>query len=292
MDWKSKKSPIILPKIMVNQSQSLFNPLNAFQKFWKYRDLIWELTKREIQQQYQGSYIGFVWTVIVPLMMLLIYTFVFSVVFQARWSGATENTPPQEFALILFAGLTPFNVFSAVVNRSPGLIINVPNYVKKVIFPLEILPIVVLGSALFTSLIYIALILIGNVIVYHSIPTTIIFLPLAYLPLVFLCLGLSWFVSSLGVFIRDIGQGVVVVVQVLFFMTPIFYPATSVPESMHIFLSINPLTAIVDFFRSALLGNQPPNWLAWGQLSVATILFALLGYVWFMKTKKGFADVL
>lgn len=277
---------------MVNRLQTLFNPLNAVQSFWKYRELIWELTKREIKKQYQGSYFGFVWTLIVPLMMLLIYTFVFSIVFQARWSGSAENTPPQDFALILFAGLTPFNVFSAVVNQSPGLIINVPNYVKKVIFPLEILPVVILGSALFTSVIYVGLILIGNLILYHAVPVSILLLPLAYLPLIFLTLGLSWFLSSLGVFIRDIGQAVVVVVQVLFFTTPIFYPITSVPEGFQAILKINPLTEIVNFFRHTLLLNHPVDWFAWGRLTLLTIIFALLGYVWFMKTKKGFADVL
>lgn len=139
---------------------SLLNPIHIIRSLYKNRELIWNLTKREVKSTYQSSFLGVLWPVIVPLVMLLIYTFVFSVVFQAKWStSAGPETPQGEFALILFAGLTAFNFFSSVITRAPGLILAVPNYVKKVVFPLEILPVVVVGAAFITSLINIVLIL-------------------------------------------------------------------------------------------------------------------------------------
>jgi len=273
---------------------SWFNPISFFKNIVRNRELIWTMTKREIKSVYQGSFLGVLWTLILPLMMLLIYTFVFSVVFQAKWSsdGVGQQTPKGEYALILFAGLTAFNVFSTVINRAPGLILAVPNYVKKVIFPLEILPIVVLGAALFTSFINVALILVGSLIIYHSIPISILFLPFAYIPLILLTLGLTWFLSALGVFIRDIGQAIGIIVQIMFFMTPIFYSADSVPKGMNFIILFNPLSAIVDFFRRSLIWNQSFNWSTWGIVTFISLIVAVLGYAWFSATKKGFADVM
>ena len=252
------------------------------------------MIKREIKSTYQGSFLGGLWTLILPLMMLIIYTFVFSVVFQAKWSslGVTQQTPRGEYALILFVGLTAYNVFSVPVNRAPGMILAVPNYVKKVIFPLEILPIVTVGAAIFTSFINIALILVGSLIVYHTIPISFFFLPLAYIPLILLTLGFTWFLSALGVYIRDIGQAIGIIVQILFFMTPIFYSADSVPKSLHFIILINPLSTIIDSFRRSLIWNQPMDWLTWGIVTLVSLIIAAFGYAWFSATKKGFADVM
>ena len=196
---------------------SLLNPVHMVRSLYKNRELIWNLTKREVKSTYQSSFLGVLWPLILPLMMLLIYTFVFSVIFQARWSAnAGQETPPGEFALILLAGLIPFNLFSAVIIKSPGLVLTVPNYVKKVVFPLEILPVVIVGAAFITSLINIVLILVGGLLVLDSLPITALLLPLAYIPLILLKLGLAWFLSSLGVFVRDIGQAIPVIVQILF----------------------------------------------------------------------------
>jgi lipopolysaccharide transport system permease protein len=264
-----------------------------FQNLWKYREMIVEMTRRDINQNYQGSFLGILWSLIGPLSTLLIYTFVFSVVFQARWRSASEQlTPKGEFALILFAGLTAFNVFSIVISRSPGLILSVPNYVKKVIFPLEILPVVATGSAVITSFINVVLILIGAALIYGGISSTIWLLPLAYLPLIFLTLGISWFLSSLGVYIRDMGQAIGVIVQIIFFLTPIVYSADILPKNVRFLANINPFALIVDWFRSTMLWGSSPNWGVWTVLTLACALLALLGYGWFSLTKKGFADVL
>lgn len=292
----SSKSPFVnLPS--VNQRPSLttwLNPVSIFRNLYHNRELIWNMTKREIKSTYQGSFLGVLWTLILPLMMLVIYTFVFSVIFQAKWSGTgvAKQTPQGEFALILFAGLTPFNFFAAVINRAPGMVLAVPNYVKKVIFPLEILPVVVAGAALFTSFINIGLILLGSLLVYHSIPLSIWMLPFAYLPLILLTLGLAWFLSSLGVFIRDVAQAIIIIVQILFYMTPIFYSADSVPKSMKIVFVLNPLSSVVDSFRRALIWNKPLDWPTWGIVTFISAVIAILGYAWFSATKKGFADVM
>ena len=272
----------------------LLNPISMIRDLYRHRELIHNLIKREIRSSYQGSFLGVLWTLILPLMMLLIYTYVFSVVFQAKWStsGIIQQTPQGEFALILYAGLTPFTFFSTVITRAPSMVLSVPNYVKRVIFPLEILPIVVVGSALFSSLISVGLILIGSLFIYQTIPMTFWLLPLAYLPLTLITIGLAWFLASLGVYIRDVGQIVNVVVQILFFMSPIFYSADSVPEHLQFIVVLNPLSSIIDGFRRVMIFNQSLDWLTWAVVLVISICFAVLGYAWFIATKKGFADVL
>jgi lipopolysaccharide transport system permease protein len=264
-----------------------------FLDLWKHREMIEELTRRDINQSYQGSFLGIIWSLIAPLSTLLIYTFVFSVVFQARWNVASDQpTPKGEFALILFSGLTAFNIFSIVINRSPGLILSVPNYVKKVIFPLEILSVVATGSAVITSLVNIMLILVGAALIYQGLSPTVWLLPLAYLPLILLTLGMSWFLSSLGVYIRDMGQAIGVIVQVLFFLTPIVYSSDTLPEDVRFLANANPFALIVDWFRSTLLWGTMPDWGAWCALTLICAVIAILGYAWFSLTKKGFADVL
>ena len=258
----------------------------------RHRELIWQLTKRELSTRYKGSYLGVLWSFIVPLTMLLVYTFVFSVVFKGQWGPRFSEMRPGEFALTLFAGLIPFNLFAEVVNRSPNLILNVPNYVKKVVFPLEILPVVSLGAALIHSLIAGGVFLLGSLVFLKSISPTIVLLPLAYLPLLLLSLGLSWFLSALGVYIRDVGQVIGVFVQILFFMSPVFYPVSAVPQALRIVLLINPLTTILDSFRAALLWQETLPWGAWGLCTAVAAAVAVLGYIWFARTKPGFADVM
>lgn len=262
-------------------------------KIWNLRYLTISLIKREISQRYRGSFLGVFWSLFTPICMLLIYTFVFSLVFKARWSsGDGSSTPSGEFALILFAGITPFTVFSEVVNRSPSSIINVPNYVKKVIFPLEILSPVMLGSALFSSLINVGLLIIARLIIYKSLSASLYLLPFAYLPLIFLTIGTSWFLASLGVYIRDIAQSIPILVQMLMFLSPIFYPIELVPPALQTWFELNPITFIVTSFRQTILWGEPIEWGRWGILTFVTFLLAILGYLWFIKTKKGFPDVL
>lgn len=268
------------------------NPIQIVQNIIKNRFLISQMVRRDIGQRYRGSYLGVLWSIINPLLMLMIYTFVFSVVFKARWQTSGENTGIGEYAITLFAGLIPFNLFSEVMNRAPMIVINYPNYVKKVVFPLEVLVVVIVGTATVTSFISLGILVVVNFILTKTISPTIIFLPLIYLPLQLLALGFGWFLASLGVYVRDIGQGIAVVMQLLLFATPVLYPATSIPEQYSILIKINPLAMIVGDFRNLLLWGQLfpiKEWVFWLLFS---IFLSIAGYVWFMGTKKGFPDVL
>jgi lipopolysaccharide transport system permease protein len=224
--------------------------------------------------------------------MLIVYAFVFSVVFQARWGEAGGSPRKGEFALTLFAALIPFGVFTEVVNRAPSIVLSSPNYVKKVVFPLEILPVAAVGSALVHSFISSGILLAGSLLLLGYVSPAVVLLPLAYVPLVLLTLGLAWFLASLGVYVRDIGQVIGVVTQVLFFLSPIFYPVSAVPERLRFILYANPLTSILTDFRRTLRWGAAPAWESWAALTLGTALVALLGYAWFMQTKKGFADVM
>lgn len=268
------------------------DPLSMVRGLWRHRDLVVRLTSQEVGQRYRGSYLGIVWSVITPVLMLVVYAFVFSIVFQARWGEAAGTPRRGEFALTLFAGLIPFGVFAEVVNRAPGLVLSMPNYVKKVVFPLEVLPVVAVGAAVVHSLISAAILVGASLFFLGSVHPAVLLLPLAYVPLVLLTLGLGWFLASLGVYVRDIGQAIGVITQVLFFVSPIFYPVSAVPEGLRWVLHANPLTMILGGFRRTLLWGQAPEWGAWAGLTLATAAVALLGYAWFMQTKKGFADVM
>jgi lipopolysaccharide transport system permease protein len=258
---------------------------------WKYRQLIWQMTKREIIGRYRGSVLGLFWSFFQPIFMLCIYTFVFSVVFQAKW-GATHSESKTEFAIILFAGLIVFNFFAEVMNRSPEMIIQNVNYVKKVVFPLEILPFIAAGSALFHTFVSIVVLLAFNALVNHTFHLTAFLMPLILLPLVVLVLGVSWFLASLGVFLRDVGQTVGILTTALLFMSPIFFPPTALPEQLRAYLFLNPLTFIIEQSRHALIWGSAPDWSGLFCYLVGAGIFAWLGLLWFQKTRKGFADVL
>jgi len=284
------------PTSTINSSQSpsvwqYLHPLHLISTLWRYRDLIRQFIRREIEGRYRGSYLGLIWSFINPLVLLLIYTFVFGLIFKSRWPQA-KNSGLGEFAIVIFCGFTAFNVFSESVNRAATMVVGVPNYVKKVVFPLEILPISVLGAALFHSLISLAILLVANVVINHSLQWTIVLLPIVALPLIFLTLGLMWLLSSIGVFIRDINYAVGLVVQVLFFTSAIFYPIENIPEPYRTLIHLNPMAPIVEDFRRVILWGTLPSWVGLTLWLLATSAVMLLGYAFFMKTKKAFADVI
>jgi len=267
------------------------NPVGPLYNLYRHRDLLRQFVRREVEGRYRGSSLGIVWSLITPLLMLAIYTFVFSVIFKARWRPESEANQG-EFAITLFAGLIAFSVFSDMVNRAPTLIISNPNYVKKVVFPLEILPVSALGATLFHALINVAILVAANLLIAGTLSATIVLLPLVAIPLIGLSLGLSWFLAALGVYLRDIAYVVGLVTQVLFFMSAIFYPIEAVPEGLRPILRLNPLSEVVESFRRTLVWNQMPDWGAWLVVAALSGVVLLLGYTWFMKTKSGFADVI
>jgi lipopolysaccharide transport system permease protein len=223
-------------------------------------------------------------------MMLLVYTFVFGVIFKARWGGSGASKT--EFALILFAGLIVFNLFSDCVNRAPSLIVANVNYVKKIIFPLEILPVVTLLAALYHALVSLAVWVVAYGLIYGMPHASLIYLPLIIAPFSLFVLGGCWILASLGVFLRDVAQVIGVFVTVLMFLSPIFYPATALPEGYRELIFFNPLTLAVEQVRDALFWGRSPDMVALGIYWVLSLVVAWLGYSWFQKTRKGFADVL
>lgn len=256
------------------------------------RSLIFQMTKRDILSKYKGSAIGVVWSLINPILMLMIYTLVFSVVFKARWGSAAVDEPKTQFAVILFVGLIMHSFLAECLLRAPNLILQHSNYVKKVVFPLEILPIIVVLSAVFQSLISSAVLILAFFIFNGFVHWTIIFAPLVFLPLVILSLGLTWFLSSLGVYVRDIGQSIGIVVTVLIFLSPVFYPLSALPPEMQHIVLLNPLTYVIEQSRSVIVWGKLPDFLGLSIYSLVSLLITYFCYVWFQKTRKGFADVI
>jgi lipopolysaccharide transport system permease protein len=266
------------------------NPAVFLGTLWRHRHLIRQLTWREVTGRYRSSVLGFAWAFVTPLVTLALYTFVFGVVFKARWPGSrTDNLA--EFGLVLFAGLTAFSLFSECANRAPALITSSPNYVKKVVFPLEILPVSVLGSALFHTGISVIILLVAHQIISGVPAWTAVLLPLVLLPLACLALGTSWFLASLGVFFRDIGHTVALGIQVLFFLTPIFYPREALPEHLRPMLDLNPLSPIVENVRRLVVHGELPDWPSLGFSVMVGVVVLCLGHAWFAKTQRAFADV-
>lgn len=265
-------------------------PREIAASLWRNRSLLKASIKREVLGRYRGSVMGLLWSFFNPLFMLLVYTFVFSVVFKARWSAGSESKT--EFALVLFAGLVVFNLFTECINRAPNLIVNNQNYVKKVVFPLEILPWVSLGAALFHGMVSFAVWLIAYLVFFGLPHATLLLFPFVLLPLVFLTIGLSWALASLGVYLRDVGQLVGLLTTILMFLSPIFYPASALPETFRQLIYINPLTPVIEQTRDVIFWGKAPDFamlsIYWG----ATLAIAWLGFAWFQKTRKGFADVL
>ena len=258
---------------------------------WRNRQLIVQMTKREVVGRYKGSALGLVWSFFNPVFMLAVYTFVFSVVFKARWGVGGEESTTQ-FAVVLFVGMIVHGFFAEVLNRAPGLILGNVNYVKKVVFPLEILPVISMGAALFHSLISLGVLLIAFVLFNGYLHWTAVFTPLVVLPLVILTLGLAWMLASLGVFLRDVGQTIGIITMVMMFIAPVFYPITALPEEMRPWIMANPLTFIIEQAQEVLIWGRLPNWTGLGIYTLVATAVAWAGYAWFQKTRKGFADVL
>lgn len=259
---------------------------------WRNRQLIVQMTKREVVGRYKGSAMGIAWSFFNPVFMLIVYTFVFSEIFKSRWGGVGGDDSKTQFAVVLFVGMIVLSLFSEVLNRAPSLILSNVNYVKKVVFPIEILPVIAMGAALFHSLISLGVLLAAFALFNGYLHWTAVFVPLVMLPLVILSTGLSWMLASLGVFLRDVGQTVVILTTVLMFLSPVFYPVNAVPERFRPFIMANPLTFIIEQAREVLIWGRLPNWTGLGIYTLVATIIAWAGYVWFQKTRKGFADVL
>ncbi|HTT12243.1 MAG TPA: ABC transporter permease [Burkholderiaceae bacterium] len=258
---------------------------------WRQRQLLWQLTKREMHDRYRGSWLGTAWSFITPLLMLAIYTFVFAVIFRARWGGASAEST-HHVAIVLFSGLIVYTLFAECVNRAPGLVLSSPSYVKKVVFPLELLPLPVMGGALFHASVSLIVLLAAMLLSGDAIPPTLPLLPLVVLPLVLATVGAMWFLGSLGVYLRDISQVVALLTTGLLFLAPVFYPVSAVPERYRPLLEFNPLTFVIESARAVIIDGRLPNLGVWTAQLLAGLIIAWGGFAWFQRTRKGFADVL
>lgn len=272
--------------------ESLLSPIEPWRMLWARRDLTRQFAVRMFLQRYRGTALGPLWSALLPLAMIGVYTFVFSVVFKAKWTGSADEAT-STFVMALFCGIITYGIFGESVVRAAGLVLENPNFVKKVIFPLEILVPASLASSMMYALVGLVLVAIGSVVFVGKIGLMALWLPVVLVPLVFLSLGVGWFVAGLGVYVRDVSTIIVLVVQqILFFMTPVLYRREAIPEAYRWVADWNPLTPIVDSARRVLLFNESPDWMGLGLVTVLGLVVMQLGYGWFMATKRGFADVI
>jgi len=254
-------------------------------------NLFVQLVRRDIAGRYRGSSLGVLWSLINPLLMLAVYTFVFGFVFRSRW-GLPGSESKLDFAIALFAGMLPYGIFSECMGRATNLVTSQPNYVKKVVFPLELMAWVALAAALFHALVGLSVLLLAIVLVKGGIPLTALLLPAIWLPLCLLCLGLLWVLSAAGVYQRDLQQIVGAIVTALMFLSPLFFPSSALPESIRPWLAANPLAFPIEASREVLVLGHTPALVSWLIHCALGLGIALAGAWFFERTRRGFADVL
>jgi lipopolysaccharide transport system permease protein len=258
---------------------------------YRNRTLLWQFARRDVLGRYRGSILGLFWSFLTPLLMLAVYSFVFVGVFRVSWPGATKGGG-LEFSLQVFAGLLVFNLFAEVASKAPNLIVDQPNLVKKVIFPVELLAWVTVLSGLFHLLVSVATLLVVVLFTRGGLPVTALALPLVLLPFLPFLLGLGWFLSAVGVYVRDVGPLMTMVVSLIMFMSPVFYSVASLNADLQFWMNLNPLTVIIEQVRAVLLLGQWPVWSALGIYGVIACVFAIVGVIFFQLTRHGFSDVL
>jgi lipopolysaccharide transport system permease protein len=269
---------------------SLLMPWRIVQHLRRHGNLILQFTKRDVLGRYRGSYLGVFWSLLRPLFMLTVFGVVFGYIFQSRL-GNDPHESKVDFAMALFCGLIVFEFVSESLARAPTIILSNPNYVTKVVFPLEILPVSVVGAALVHLLISLIPLCFAYLVVHHSMHWTALSIPLILIPLLFLALGIAWLLSSLGVFIRDINSFVPVLNMVVMYGSAIFYRISIVPPALRPIVTYNPLAVMVDDLRNVFMWGLPMDWRQYGLMTLVCFLFMLVAYAFFMRTKSAFADV-
>lgn len=268
----------------------LNDPFSPYKALFRHFAIVMQMAKRQVADRYRGSFIGLLWSFFNPLLLLIIYTFVFGFIFKSRWTGQTGGHV--EFAMILFAGLNINAMFAECANAAPSLIVENTSFVKKVVFPLETLAWSTLGSALF-HLAVSTLVLLGiSLVVNHSIPWTAVLFPVIVLCFMPFVVGTVWLLASLGVFLRDMRQVIGIITTVLMFLAPIMYPRDIIPDPYRQWMLLNPLTIVVESSQDVLVWGRQPLWVELGIYLLCSIIFAWLSFVWFERSRKGFADVL
>ena len=267
-------------------------PAVAVAMLWRRRALLWRFTFADALGKYRGSWLGIGWSFLNPLLMLAVFTVAFGAVFKG--ASFANGLPARPAVLPIFCGMVVFGIFGEVLSRAPTAVLAHPNYVKKIVFPLEILPAAITGSALLHACIGLCILLVGQLALGVVPGAAALWLPVVLLPIVLLALGAGWWLASLGVYVRDIGHGMNVVTQALFFLTPVVYPFEAIERgagALAAVLACNPLKIVIDDARLCLLWNTAPPPLPLGGALLVALVFAAAGLLWFERTRKGFADV-
>lgn len=273
------------------------SPLRLADTLWTHRDLIRQFVAREILERHKGAYLGVAWNILSPLLQLGVYTLVFGFILKGHWER-TFIDPRIDYTILFMVGHTLFHYFAECANRAPALVANRPNLVRKVVFPTEILPVTVVLSGLVYVGIMVGLLLLivaGASLWFGTGPVfvwTTIYLPLILLPLIMLTLGVAWTLASLGAFVRDLRQIVPVLTMLAMFSTPIFYAPDRIPENLRLVVHLNPLAIIVENGRRVMIWGEAPEWIPLALLTVFAYLVMQFGYAFYMKSKRGLADVL
>lgn len=265
-------------------------PVELVKSLVRNRSLIFQLAQREVLGRYRGSLIGVAWSLLQPLLMLAVYTFVFTEIFQARWGLTQANTGV--FALALFAGLIFYGFFAECAMKAPGLLLQNPSYITKIVFPLEILPVVSTLSSLFSAFASLVVLGIFVLLLRGALPVTFGFAFVLLIPLAIFCIGMGWILAALGIYLRDLGMIVNPLTTAMMFLLPVFYPLSQVPERWRSWVLANPLTYLIESARAAVLMGKTPDMLFFAVLVVLALLFAAVAHMLFQKARRGFADVL
>ena len=273
-----------------NTTRYRADPLYIPGSIVEHRFVIGQLAKREILGRYRGTVLGLLWSLVTPLLLLAVYTFVFGTILQVRW--VSQSGGNAEFAAILFSGMLVHGILAECLTQASTLIVANPQYVKKVVFPLEALPWVTVISAFFQGVISTGILLAYLFFVQGGIPWTAVLFPIPLFVLAFVCIAAGWLISATAVYLKDIAQMMGLLSTVLFFMAPILYPKTALPVEFQNLLYLNPLTYIIEQFRAVVLWGQLPNWNGLALYGIASVAVAWMSLAWFQKTRKGFADVL
>jgi lipopolysaccharide transport system permease protein len=252
-------------------------------------ELVLSLARRELAARYRGSVLGIVWAVLNPIVMIAIFTFIFAGIFKARFN---DNGTKWDYALYLFCGLLPWNAFQESLQLSASTIVSHANLVKRVVFPLETLPVAQSLAAIGSQLFGTTALLLAVIVIRQELHATFLLLPLVLIPQLIATLGVAWLLASLGVFLRDIVQGITLVLMAWMYLTPILYPENMVPAQYKVYINLNPFTPLIRNYRRLLLDGVAPDWGGLLYFLVFALVSFFFGYWWFARTRKNFADVI
>jgi lipopolysaccharide transport system permease protein len=272
-------------------SATTLNPLRIAADLWQHHYLIGQLVRRDVLLKYKGSYLGIGWSFLYPLLLLVAFTLVFGGIFGGRWNGGSNDMHGFELALFIYCGLSVFTPFSEIISSAPRLLLANQNFVKKIIFPTEILPLVTLLSATIHGLAHLLLLFLAALFSGHA-HASMLLVPLVLLPIALFTLGLAWFVAAAGAYVRDIAHGMPVLVQLLMFLSPVFYPLSAAPGFLRTLHSFNPLALAIEDLRRTIIMGQAPDWSSWLPMLATGLICAVAGYAFFTHCKEEFADVL